>query len=129
MLLAAFLCCLVFGPAIADSASVDPLPFVPGGEVLVGQRDGLVTLRTIEFKVSETKLSATALVFCDKGKDQKVDLQITLLDAEGNRVALITGKGKVEEKQKNKIRFGSKVEPGLLDAVDSFQVTLQTYPD
>jgi hypothetical protein len=130
MLAFCFMLLLAAVPAAADSAGqFEQHLFTDGEEIRLVQEDGLVTLRSIRFKRSERRVHAVILAYCDEGKDQLIELDIALLDQAGNIVAVLSGKGKIEEEEKAKFKITTKISPDRLQAVESFQIALFARPD
>ena len=83
---------LVAVPAAADSAGeFEQHVFTDGEEIRLAQEDGLVALRSIRFKMSERKVHAVILAYCDEGKDQLIELDIALLDQDDGSGDLAAG--------------------------------------
>ena len=116
-------------PAAADSAGFELRPFADGEEIKLLQEDGIITLRSVLFKTTATRVQAVVLAYCDEGKDQIIELDIALLDQNGNIVAVLSGQGKIEEEEKAKIKLRAKISPERLQEVVTFQIALFSRPD
>jgi hypothetical protein len=115
--------------SVAGTTAPETYRFAPGEEIMIWVEDGAIRLRSIRFTGSESKLHASVLAVADEGKDQIVKLEITLLDANGQTVGVLKGKGKVEEEDKAKIKADAPLPTDRQVDIANFQVAVSAYPD
>jgi hypothetical protein len=116
-------------PSLGSAPAPEPYRFTAGEEISLGVEEGQIHLHSIRFTESESKMHASVLAACDEGKDQIVEVEITLLDAAGWTVAVLSGKGKVEEDDKAKIKADGKVPTDRQADIEAFQVAVSSQPD
>ena len=116
-------------PSLGSTPAPEPYRFAAGEEISLSVEEGLIHLRSIRFTGSESKMQASVLAACDEGDDQIVELEITLLDAAGRTVAVLSGKGTVEEEDKAKIKADGKVPTDRQAAIEAFQIAVRSQPD
>jgi len=114
---------------VAGTTTPETYRFAAGEEITLRVEEGVISLRSVRFTGSESKLQASVLAFCDEGKDQLVNLEITLLDASGQTVGVLSGKGKVEEEEKAKIKLDAPVPTDKQADIASFQIAVASRPD
>ena len=116
-------------PSLSSTPAPEAYRFAAGEEISLSVEEGLIHLRSIRFTGSESKMQASVLAQCDEGEDQMVELEITLLDASGRTVAVLSGKGGVEEEDKAKIKVGGKVPTDQQASIETFQIAVRSQPD
>ena len=108
------------------------IPFALGSPIELGDAtQSLVTLQTVTFKFlpRNVELQAEVQGYCRKGKDHAVDVELELLDQGGQTVAVLKGRGTIEEKDTGKIRAKQRLTQGVVASVAAFRLTFQARPD
>lgn len=88
-------------------------------------------LDTVRFKLdkSRTELHIEVAGYCSKGHDQTVDVQLELLDADGQTIALVTAKGGIEEKDTGTIKGKQRLTPDQVAKISQFRLSFQAKKD
>lgn len=88
-------------------------------------------LDTVLFKVDKgrSELQAEVRGHCDEGKDHAVEIQLELLDASGQTVAWVKGKGGIEEGDDGTVKAKQKLPAEQLARLSAFRLTLKAWPD
>jgi len=108
------------------------IPFVLGARIaLVAATQSLVTLDTVIFKFvpKNAELQAEVQGHCQEGEDQAVDVRLELFDQRGQVVAVLTGRGTIEEDDTGKIRAKQHLTQSVVASIAAFRLTFQTQPD
>jgi hypothetical protein len=92
---------------------------------------GLVRLRTVRFKIGRGKgeLSAEVEGECGDGHDQVVEVELELLDAGGQTLGWLKGKGTIEENDRGTVKAKQWLDQEQLSRITQFRLTFQTRPD
>jgi serine/threonine-protein kinase len=120
------------GPPERASSIPAGTPFAIGSRIaLGGMRQSLVRLDTVLFKVDKgrSELQAEVRGHCDEGKDHAVEIQLELLDASGQTVAWVKGKGGIEEGDDGTVKAKQKLPAEQLARLSAFRLTLKAWPD
>jgi serine/threonine protein kinase len=105
-------------------------PFKLGSPVGIPQMvSGPTTLKSVVFKPSGEELQVEAEAKLDEGKDQKVTINVTLLDGDGN--ALLKGQGTagIDEGDTGKVKFKLKLGTVALGSIMGFEISVASVPD
>jgi len=108
------------------------MPFALDAKIPLGNPpQGLVRLETVRFRLdrSKTEVQAEVAGRCSEGKDQAVEVQIELLDAGGQTIASLRGKGGIEENESGTIKAKQRLAPDQVARLSQFRLTFQTRPD
>jgi hypothetical protein len=124
-------------PVAPTSAPTPPPPAAPpgqafrlGGRIDLSDQVGPIRLTAATFKNSRpTELESQLEFFCNKGKDQKVSYEVTLMNAAGATVLAFKGQQGVEEGDKGTAKRKDPVAVGLLDTVRYFRVSFSSVND
>jgi len=90
---------------------------------------GPTTLKSVLFKQSGDELQVEAEAKVGDGKDQKVTVNLALLDGEGRTVMKGQGTSGIEEGETSKVKFKLKLSGGALGSIVGFEVFLSSVPD
>ncbi|HLA78831.1 MAG TPA: protein kinase [Vicinamibacteria bacterium] len=105
-------------------------PFRLGAPVGIPQLvSGPTTLKSVLFKQSGDELQVEAEAKVGDGKDQKVTVNLALLDGEGRTVMKGQGTSGIEEGETSKVKFKLKLSGGALGSIVGFEVFLSSVPD
>lgn len=105
-------------------------PFKLGSPIAVSSvASGPTTLKNLVFKHANEELLVEAEAKVEKGEDQKVTVNVTLLDGDGTMVAKGQGIGGIEENETGKVKFRLKLGQTVAAAVRGFEVSLTSVPD
>jgi serine/threonine-protein kinase len=118
------------GPAVPERPR--GIPFALGARIaLVDATQSLVTLDTVQFKfvAKNAELQLEVEGHCREGKDQAVDVELELLDHSGKTVAVLKGRGTIEEDDTGKIRAKQHLTQSVVASIAAFRLTFQTQPD
>ena len=98
---------------------------------LGGVTQSLVQLDTVRFKLDRgrSELQAEVAGRCGEGKDHTVEVQLELLDASGQTVAWLKGKGGIEEGDRGTIKTKVKLSSDQLARITQFRLSFQARPD
>jgi serine/threonine protein kinase len=108
------------------------IPFARDTKIpLGGPTQGLVRLDTVRFKLDRSKTEVQAEVegYCSDGEDHAVEVQIELLDAGGQTIGWLRGKGGIEEDERGTIKAKQRLAPDGVARLSQFHLTFQARPD
>jgi hypothetical protein len=108
------------------------LAFSLGSPIALGDpTQSLVTLHSVTFKFTpkNSELQAEVAGYCSKGKDHNVEVQLALVDRDGTTVAVLKGRGDIEEKDQGRIRAKQHLTQSVVASITSFRLTFQAWPD
>lgn len=108
-----------------------PVPVLlslPGG-TQAQMVSGPTTLKSVLFKQSKEELQVEAEARVDEGKDQKVTINVTLLDADGKTVLTGQGAAGIDEGDTGKIKFKLKLGTVAVGSIVGFEISVASVPD
>jgi hypothetical protein len=108
------------------------IPFALAARIaLVDATQSPVTLDSVTFKFvsKNAELQAEVQGHCQEGKDQAVEVRLELFDQRGQVVAVLMGRGSIEEDDTGKIRAKQHLTQSVVGSIAAFRLTFQTQPD
>jgi len=108
------------------------IPFALAARIaLVDATQSPVTLDSVTFKFvpKNAELQAEVQGHCQEGKDQAVEVRLELFDQSGQVVAVLMGRGSIEEDDTGKIRAKQHLTQSVVGSIAAFRLTFQTQPD
>ena len=108
------------------------VPFSLNSKITLGNpAQGPVSLQSARFKFDPRKAELQAEVegYCQEGKDQAVEVQIEMLDAAGETLGRLSGKGTIEENETGAVKAKQRLTDALVARITQFRLTFQAKPD